>query len=199
MRYSVSNALKGIAYTLFVAGVARADDCSDGPANQPIQKWGKDVDNGGFCHTQWTQGLVVTGIEVWATAWQITGVQMTYSDGTKAPLQGQTNGDRHDAINWGAQDTITKMAVGNNYAGDGLGIIHIEVGGKTFDVRTDIGSTNGEPVTLATGLLIGASGNSPDFVRVWRPLFMGTTDGKAAKITSMKFDDDLDDINKRQQ
>lgn len=200
MRFSINNTFIGFAAALSAAGIARADDCSDGPANQPLKSWGKSSNKGGgFCATPWAAGKVVTGIEVWATAWQITGIQLTYSDGTKPTLQGQTNGDRHDSISWNSEDTITKMNLAGNYAADGLGLVHVEVAGKTLDVRSDTGSFNGDTVTLATGIFLGASGEAPDFVRLWTPLFMGATSGQNATITAIDFDDSLDDVNKKQQ
>ena len=196
MRYRASATLLVLSA---LTSIARADDCTDGPINQPIQTWGKDVSNGGFCHTQWTTGLSVTGVEVWATQWQITGIQLTYSDGTKGPVQGQTNGDySHDAINWDVTKPITAMKLAGNYAGDGLGLVHIEVDGKTLDVKSDVGSNTGDNVVLATGTMLGASGEAPDFVRAWRPLFMGEANG-GAQITDVAFDDSLEDMNAKQQ
>ena len=141
----------------------------------------------------------MTGVEVWATQWQITGIQLTYSDGTKGPVQGQTNGDySHDAINWDVTKPITVMKLAGNYAGDGLGLVHIEVDGKTLDVKSDVGSNTGDNVVLATGTMLGASGEAPDFVRAWRPLFMGEANG-GAQITDVTFDDSLEDMNAKQQ
>jgi hypothetical protein len=54
-----------------LANVALAGDCTDGPINQSIKTWGKDADNGEFCHTRWTTGLSVTGLEIWASQWQM--------------------------------------------------------------------------------------------------------------------------------
>lgn len=98
----------------------------------------------------------------------------------------------------GPDDVVTNMKLAGNYAGDGLGLVHVEVAGKTLDVRSDTGSYNGEDVTLASGLFLGASGEAGDFVHLWTPLFMGVNTGSAT-IVDVKFDDNLDDINKRQQ
>jgi hypothetical protein len=127
------------------------------------------------------------------------GIQLTYSDGTKPPLQGQANGDySHDSISWGVTKPITEMKLVWNYAGDGLGLVHNEVDGKTLDVHSDIGTSTRDNIALATGTMLGASGEASDFIRAWRPLFIGAHN-VGATMTAVKFDDSLDDINKNQQ
>lgn len=185
MRYPSNAAVAAAAVTLAIASIGRADDCTDGPINQPVQTWGKDASTGGFCHTQWINGLSVIGVEVWASHWQITGIQLTYSDGTKAPLQGQTNGEySHDSITWDVTKPITAMKLAGNYAGDGLGLVHIEVDGRTLDVHSDVGTYTGTSVTVATGTMLGASGEAAGFVLAWRPLFLGEHNGGATILAS---------------
>ncbi|KAK4499990.1 hypothetical protein PRZ48_008176 [Zasmidium cellare] len=174
-----------------------SDDCNGGPMDGH-KSYGNLDKPDTFCDTQWRNGLSVTGIEVWATAWQIKGIQLTYSDGTKPPLQGQAEGDRHQSINWNESDRITRMKLAINYAGDALGLVHVEVGSKSLDVRSDTGSFDGDDITLATGILLGANGVAGGFVDRWTPLFMGEHNGKA-QITNIVMDDSIDDLNAKQQ
>lgn len=97
MRFSTKAILIGLGAAL-LADFVRADDCSEGPVDS-LKSWGKAGASNGFCHTPWKRGLVVTGIEVWANEWQVKGIQLTFSDGSKPPLQGTADGDRHNSIN----------------------------------------------------------------------------------------------------
>jgi hypothetical protein len=206
MRTYFNAALAGCATILSLAGVALGDDkddCTQGPTDGPLKYWGKTGSGQqGFCHTQWTHGLVVVGIEVWATQWQIKGIKLTYSDGTSPPMEGDPSGDqnRHDSISWNPQDQVTAFKLAGNYAGDGLGLVHIEVAGKTLDVRSDTGSFNGDTVDVGSGILLGAKGEAGppgDFVRAWAPVFLGKSSGPAS-ILDVVYDDDLNDLTNRQ-
>lgn len=111
-----------------------------------------------------------------------------------------TSGNDHGSLSWETTDLITSMQLGTNYAGDGLGLVHIEVAGKVLDVRTDTGCCyNGDDVDLDTGIFLGAFGQAPDFVRWFQPMFMGKSNGQNATITSLVFDDNLDDLNAKQK
>jgi hypothetical protein len=198
MRFSINAALSALVSALYLTGAAYADDCTDGPMASLKGYGKKDVGPHGFCHTAWTKALVVTGIEVWATQWQIKGIQLRYSDGTTSILQGLDVGDRHDAITWDAQAPVQEMRLASNDAGDGLGLVYIKVGDKELDVRSIGDNENGENVNIGDGIFLGSSGQTSDFVNLWTPLFLGGTNGKAT-IVDLQFDESLDEINKKQK
>lgn len=207
MHFSAKTLLAVFSATL-LAGV-RADDCSDGPVDSFVG-WGKKGYNPNtpFCQTKWKAGLVVTGLEAWATKYHVSGVQFTYSDGSKGAVIGNTvfgdnkNGDnseggdgKHFAINWGAEDKITKMECATSKDGKALGLINIEVAGKKLSVGS---VSDGDSVSTASGLLLGASGETNAFPSYFTPLFMGVNNNEA-EIIDIKFDEDLAEVNKKQE
>ena len=212
MVFSTRNILAGLATGLLAVRGVRADDCDEnaGPF-QETSHFGKQGYNPstGFCHTKWTAGLIVTGMEVWGTNYHVSGVRFTYSDSSIGPVQGATNfgnnkqednqqgGDKkHDFITWTTKDQITNFKAATSKDGKALGLIHIEVAGKTLTVGQDnVG--DGTEVNIGSGVLLGASGETNNFPSYWTPLFLAISDGNA-EITEMKFDKSLDDVNKQQ-
>lgn len=188
----------GVISALYIAGgVSALDDCDVGPyASHNFMGYpGKYPVY--FCNSKWKSGAVVTGIEVWATAWQIKGIRLEYSDGSDH-MAGTNGGDRHDVLRWDAADKITDMKLAVNYAGDALGLVHVEVGEKKLDVRSDTGPSNGDEWNIGSGYMLGHAGDNGAMVSNWIPLFLGQTTGKA-EITNIKFNDNLDEVNKQQK
>jgi len=182
--------------------------CESGPFDT-TKMYGKSVDEQAFCDTKWDKGISVIGIEVWATKGHVKAVQLSYSDNTKGPVHGDAsstegnNGDwyGHGAISWKEGELVTDVHMAGNYwgNGDGLGMLHMEVGaGNKLDVKSDVGSFNGEPQLLSSGLLVGAYGSAGGFVTSFGLMFMKNTVGKA-EIIELKFPESLDDLNKKQE
>lgn len=190
----------GLAFVLLFA-ITRADDCHVGPMIPATAVGGPGGKAPGFCHTQWTNGLVVTGIEVWSQDYHITGIQLTYSDGSLSPLQGQNRDFQyHNTLSWGSQDQITVFRTGRNYERDALAILYMEVAGKKLDMtmHVDVGwNYAGDDVNFGTGYMLGAFGEAGDFINQWAPIFMAQS--SAGSITDMVFDESLDKINEEQK
>jgi len=187
----------------------RDDDCSKGPFNSG--KMYGDASSGGnhFCETKWKQGLVVTGLEVWAAKDQIKGLQWTYEDGSKS-LTGENiaNGntgnshDRHDSITWNPTDVITGLTVYKNKVGDALGHIIITTN-TSSTAKLDVSCVNWDPssleeVPLDTGILIGGWGQYSSMVNSIQWLFMKSRP-KSAKMVSVSYTEDIATWNEKQR
>ncbi|RDL34412.1 uncharacterized protein BP5553_07540 [Venustampulla echinocandica] len=197
MRFSNQTLLTGATTLLSLASLGRADGCEKGPFGDS-HKFGK-TGGGYYCDTAWDKGLVITGLEVWANEWHVKGIQWAYSDGTKSVVRGMNVGDRNQAITWGAGDKITRLQMWGNYAGDAVGKIEIETSsGKKLSQGSDVGTFGGEPVLTHSGILLGGRGSSNDFVNELEMLFLASNVQKGgAVITAVKFQDNLDDWNKK--
>ncbi|PVI00290.1 hypothetical protein DM02DRAFT_728712 [Periconia macrospinosa] len=209
MVFSLKAAAKAAA--LFsILGLSAAADmklCNDGPFDK-TKTVGRENKNLLFCDTKWDQGKTVTGIEVWATASHFKAIQISYSDGTKGPIRGDAlntedkdgNWLAHKYISWKQSDPVRSVSLGSNILNnnDGLGVVKMEVGGQTLDAKSNVGTFNGDPQLVSSGILIGAFGSSGGFVESFGLMFLKTTVGKA-EIVEIKIPQNLEELNKKQE
>ena len=189
---------------------ARADThlCEQPGPFDTTKMYGKAADDIAFCDTKWDKGISVTGIEVWATKWHVKAVQLSFSDGTKGTIHGDatdTEGNDgnwygHGSVSWKDGDLVTDAHIAANYwgSGDALGMLHLEIAGQKLDVKSDVGSFNGEGQLLSSGLLIGAYGSAGGYVNSFGLMFLKQTIGKS-EIIEIKWPETLDDLNKKKE
>jgi hypothetical protein len=179
MFFSSKQILLGAA-CLGLASLARADDCENGPWTDVSSTGGQ----GGarFCATKHVDGIVVTGVEVWANNKAVQAVQMYYSDGTNSDVFGKINGDKHDILKWDpATDGISQIRTWGNGRGQYLGRVNIRTkAGKELDVGKDTSGQNVFETNVASGIMLGAYGNSADQIDSMGFLFLKS---KVDKIT----------------
>jgi len=201
MRYSSQNLFLGITSLLSLAKLGHAAGCDSGPFAPPELYGNTDTPIQGtpYCDTNWEQGLVVIGVEVWATKFQMKGIQFTYSDNTKGPVRGQAAGDRNQAISWASGDMVKKLQLAPNHDGDAVGKIHLEItNGQTLDLGSDVKDSNLKYVNYGGGIMLGGRGTDGAFLDRLELLFMSGTVGSAT-VTDVKFADDLDSWNKERK
>lgn len=183
-----------------------SDGCIAGGPNQggsPV--YGCEGNTGFyFCNTNWKAGLLITGMEVWAEQYQIKGIQLTYSDGSKAPIQGNPDSDtesRHAAVTWAETDTIQSIQMWNNSVGDAMGRISLKTtGGVKLDVGakfTQGGSGTYVPLS-SSGNLIGMTGTSNDMLRQVKFWFLPSKVA-TAEIVQIDYDESLAALNAAKQ
>ncbi|KAG9237788.1 hypothetical protein BJ875DRAFT_540157 [Amylocarpus encephaloides] len=189
MRFSAHKLFAGVTTLLSLASTTLAADCNSGPFGSSTLVGTKGA-GGPYCLTGWERGIVIVGIEV-----------SPFPDGTKRMIgkpELDSNEDLHHAINWGVSDTVTQMQMWFNKDGDGLGKIHIETSNEQ---KLTVGDrTSGPGITILThsGILLGAEGRVGDWVDNVSWKFLSSTVGKA-EITGLKFKEDLEVWNKKQQ
>lgn len=166
----------------------------------------------------WAEGVVVVGIEVWATNVHVNGIKLRFADGKhedflfgRASYNGCAVDDRgrHDMMIWEPEERIEEMSLAaTKYGkGDAVGAIFVRVGGKILDINPT--KLPLERVDLGRGILLGASGFTctDDNVisvahdamqRSWYPLFMGIAESKG-EVVDFRSDQSLDDLNKKQK
>ncbi|KAI4942592.1 hypothetical protein J4E91_009986 [Alternaria rosae] len=229
MLFSKNITLSAIATLLSLAQLGRADNCTDAPRVPGTfigVGFSDDKKNLYNCDTKWIEGLVVTGMEVWSSQWQVKGIRLTYSDGTQSPIRGRTdnlnqwgskisgksgpppdNGYGWDRIEWGVGE-IDKVRLWVNYNnGDGpnaVGRVQIWPNGadndqkRILDVGSDVGGDGGGILVdnLGSGVLIGMRTQSGDFLDSLEFVFM---DGKveSAEIVHIEWPESIDDLNKK--
>ncbi|KAF2868772.1 hypothetical protein BDV95DRAFT_579284 [Massariosphaeria phaeospora] len=199
MLFPHPNLLLRASTILSLACFGFASDCGEGPFGE-AQLSGKTWDRIGgidYCETRWKDGLLITGIEVWANKHHVRGLQITYDNGLKSPIYGTADGDedRHDKIAWDATAPVTKVTKWNNIDNDAVGRIRIEVGGKTLEVGANIKKKNdGEDVMVHSGLLLAANGRAGDFMDSLEWKFMGAT-LQEATMEEITFENSIDTWN----
>lgn len=200
MFYSRERIIAAAAALATLVGASSATACDDGPFSASYVI-GKAGGGGAFCETKWQDGKTITGIEVWAAKWMIEGLQFSYSDGTKGALMGYTtaDGDRHAGIFWDEGDTITKMQWWKNHDQNGISKIIVETkGGKKLEKGN--GQTRGDPddIPVGSGILLAARGSYGAWVNNIDFRFMGNV-AQTALVSKVKYDEDINDWNKRQK
>lgn len=206
MRFSNQNLIFGATSLLSLVGPGHTASCTDNSILAPQTWGGKSGAPTNWCSTNWDKGVVVTGLELWATPWQVKGLRFTYSDTTKSNIFGKNTDDdgnvlpTSDSITWAVGDTIKSMTIGPNWVSppDALGIFHMEVsnGQKIDYAGTYTGSP--KPVDVGSGIMLGASGGAGAFIDGAQFMFLADTVGQA-EITAIQFDEDLNTVNKKQE
>lgn len=161
----------------------RASDCSDGPW-QDVQ-WVGGQGGGDFCATKYKQGVVITGVEVWANKGGVRAIQFYYSDGTNSGQFGKIDGDRHGRLDWDpAVDGISQVKSWGNGRGQHLGRVQIRTKkGAELDVGKDTSGQDTFESKTASGIMLGAFGRSGDLVDSLGFLFL------KSKIERITIDD----------
>ena len=184
------------------AGIATATDCDSGPWNPGNINWVGGDGGGAFCETKWKAGVVVTGLDVYATSDDIEAVQFYYSDGTSGNQWGQVNGkEPAKSIHWDPTkgETIAQLRMWGNGVGTRLGRVYLRVSsGATLDAGKD---TSGQKVyekPVDSGVMLGAFGKCGDAIDNMGILFMKSK-VSAIKVTDTKFSDTPDELNKKAQ
>jgi hypothetical protein len=167
-------------------------------------------------------------MEVWSSEWQVKGIRLTYSDGSRSPIRGQTdslnqwgstvsgkpgpppdNGYGWDKIEWGA-GKIDKVRLWVNYNdGQGpnaVGRVQVWPTGadndkkRILDVGSNVGGDTGgmNVENLGSGVLIGVRTQSGAFLDTLEFVFM---DGKveSAETINIEWPESIEDLNKKQE
>ncbi|CAI6341644.1 unnamed protein product [Periconia digitata] len=204
---TTSTAIAILSILGFASAKADTSLCDDGPFDK-TKSYGKGNPDLVFCDTKWDKGITVTGIEAWASEFQTKAIQLSYSDGSKGPIHGdaQNTGEKngvwysHESAGWKQSDPVKSVSLGaNKYGnGDGVGVVRMETGGGSVNVRSDVGTFMGEPQLVSSGILIGATGSSGTWLDSLSLMFLKSTVGKA-EIVEIKFPQTLDELNNKQE
>ena len=197
MLFSTTKVILGVT-ALFASAAQAASDCDRGP-------WAKVSHTGGhggagFCATKFKEGVVITGVEVWANTKAVRAIQFFYSDGTNSKQWGIVDGDRRAKLNWDpASDGISQVKTWGNGRGQYLGRVQIRTrSGKELDVGKDTSGQDTFESDVGSGIMLGAFGASGDVIDRLGFLFLKS---KVEKVTidDIKFKETPEELNKRRQ
>ncbi|CAI6342026.1 unnamed protein product [Periconia digitata] len=230
MIFGYNIGLTALSSLLYLAKPAAAEDCLDAPGvpgtviGIPFTEDRKQMY---ACDTKWKDGLVVSGLEVWSSAFEVKGIRVIYSDGSRSPIRGQTDrlntwgskisgkpgpppekGYGWDKIEWGTSK-IEKIRFWGDYNwGKGpkaVGRIQVWPQGaetdknKILDVGSDVGDDSGgfRLDNLGSGVLIGIRSISGGHLESLEFIFM---DGqvRSAKIVKIDWPESIEELNKKQ-
>lgn len=145
-----------------------------------------------ICETQWKQGNVVVGIEVWATKKNLAGYQLYYSGGEKSHMIGSKEGDHYQKLEWDAKTvTISKLHMWSNPEATRTGKVYIELNdGRTLDVGMDKPAETTHYMEVGSGVLLGSFGKADSAIVALGFIFL---ESKVTKISlgDFKFDEDM--------
>jgi hypothetical protein len=199
MFFSPKKLLAGAACLLLAASSVAAEWCEGGPW-EDLLVIGNTKGGGRFCATKWSEGTVMTGLEVWANKKGVMGIQFYYSDGSSSPLYGKIDGDRTKRLDWDpAVDTITQVRSWGNGRGQFLGRVEIKTAkGGHLDVGKDTGGQDTFEYNVGSGIMLGAFGTSGDLVDSLGFYFLRS---KIDKITmdDIVFDETPEMLNERME
>lgn len=183
MFFNPRSLLLGASALLF-SGLATAADCANGPWTNV---WFIGGNGGGdWCHTKWDAGIVVTGMEVWASSKAVRAIQFYYSDGTNSGMVGKLDDVKeHQRIDWDpSKDSIGQFKSWGNGNGKYLGRVYLRLkSGGELNVGKN---TDGQEVyeqDIQSGILLGAYGKAGDSIDGMGTLFL------KSKITKMTIED----------
>lgn len=214
MRSFIRNILLG-AGALFAAGVV-ADDCEGGPWDETVWMGRPQDDPAGnyFCDTKWKQGLVVTGVTIWAEKYHIKGLRFKYSDGSEGDLHGQATGNPDwtpaapkNSLTWREDETLRAVKMWNNWndgnGPDAVGRIEVSVGEVKLEVSSDVGDTSksdnrGTEIPLNSGVLLGARGKQGQWVESLELLFLSDK-VVSSTLIDMELGSSLEEWNAKQK
>ncbi|KAL5413674.1 hypothetical protein PMIN03_003563 [Paraphaeosphaeria minitans] len=186
------------AAALFMSGLAAAD-CSNGPWINVLYVGGQG--GGEWCNTKYGSGVVVTGMEVWASSKAVRAVQFYYSDGSNSDMVGKLDDvAEHQRIDWDpSNDGISQLKTWGNGNGKYLGSVYLRLksGGELSVGKKTDGQKVYEP-DVQSGIMLGAYGRSGDSIDGMGVLFLKS---KVSKVTieDVQFADNVDSLNERMQ
>lgn len=197
MLFSTTKIILGVT-ALFATAVQAASDCDNGPW-APVSHTG-GLKGAPFCATKFKEGVVITGVEVWANTKSVRAIQFYYSDGTNSRQWGVVDGDRKGKLTWDpATDGISQIKTWGNGRGQFLGRVQIRTrSGKELDVGKDTSGQDTFETNVGSGIMLGAFGASGDVIDRLGFLFLRS---KVEKLTidDIQFKDTPEDLNKRRQ
>lgn len=164
------------ATALFLSGVATAADCANGPWTN-VQYVGGGG-GGEWCETKYDQGIVMTGMEVWASGKAVRAVQFYYSDGTNSPMIGKLDDIKeHQRIDWDpSKDGIDQFKSWGNGKGQYLGRVYLRLkSGGELNVGKDTDGQDTFESDPQSGIVLGAFGRGGDVVDGMGMLFLKST------------------------
>lgn len=180
MFYNPRSLLMGAAALLF-SGLASAADCANGPWTNVLIIGGGG--GGPWCNTKYDQGIVVTGMEVWASKKAVRAVQFYYSDGSNSGMVGKLDDVReHQRIDWDpSKDGISQFKSWGNGNGKYLGRVYLRLkSGGELNVGKDTDGQDVFETDVQSGIMLGAFGNSGDSIDNMGMLFLKS---KVSKVT----------------
>jgi hypothetical protein len=148
------------ALTLLSAVYVNADACDEGPWAPVSAVGGQGGDR--FCTTDQANGVVITGVQVWATSKSIRGVQFYYSNGKDSGLIGDSTHDEglDTRLDWDAStDVVDQVKMWGNGDGTWLGRFYLHTkSGKQIDIGKDTNGQDTFETNVGAGVLLGAFG-----------------------------------------
>ncbi|KAF2018591.1 hypothetical protein BU24DRAFT_447255 [Aaosphaeria arxii CBS 175.79] len=199
MLFSAQKFLIGATALLSTFSAVKAQtDCDNGPW-EGVQVIGPGTGET-FCATKFPQGLVVTGIEVWADFDFVRAVQFYYSDGSNSEQYGVIAGENHARLDWDpATDVISQVKVWGNGRGKGTGRIYVRTAsGKELNVGKN---TDGQIVIeppVNSGVLLGMVGAKGDYVDRIGFLFLKSKVARMS-VDNVVFKETPEELNARKQ
>jgi hypothetical protein len=189
--------------TSLIAGVAAIGDCDAGPwgdllAIGDIHDDSKvDID---ICETQWKQGRVVKGIEVWADKNSIAGIQLTYSNDDTSHMIGSKKGEHHKKLDWDPKTVfISEVNMWSNPRATRTGKIYIKLtNGDTLDVGMDKPAETTHYMEVGAGVMLGGYGRADTAVTAWGFMFLESK-VKEISIGDFKYDEDLKTVQSQRK
>ena len=169
------------AVALVLSGAATAADCTNGPWTNVRYIGGQG--GGEWCDTKYDQGIVISGMEVWASSKAVRAVQFYYSDGTNSQMYGKLDDiKQHDRKDWDpSKDSISQFKSWGNGNGKYLGRIQLRLkSGAVLDVGKDTDGQETYESDVQSGILLGAFGRVGDSIDGMGVLFLKS---KVDKIT----------------
>ncbi|CAI6289447.1 unnamed protein product [Periconia digitata] len=198
-----------VVAALALVGHAQDDDCKQGLINNLVfgegtfvgQQYG-DSNKELYCETRWKQGLVVNGIEVWASKDNVQAFRLRYTDGTWSKQYGNPKPDdwSHEQVLWDSGDKIESIKIQPNKKRDSPGKMEWKIKGKE-PVTLGSKKTWGDQIDaeLFSGIFLGVWGKGDaDYLSSMMLLFL-KTDVEAAEISEMKFDQTIEEMNAKQE
>ncbi|KAF2819401.1 hypothetical protein CC86DRAFT_413095 [Ophiobolus disseminans] len=184
------------------SGIANAvGDCDlMGPWNNTNVQWTGGPGGVNFCATKWIQGVVITGVEVYASDKAVEAIQFFYSDGTNSPQFGQPDEERKQRIDWDpSTDSLSLVKTWGNGRGKYLGRLYIRTkAGKELDIGKDTSGQTTYEHKVESGILLGAFGLSADSIVNLGLYFLKSKVDKMA-VSNVVFKETPEELNKRRQ
>lgn len=180
MYFNLRSLLAGAAALSLFVGVTTAD-CTNGPWTDVTTTGGQG--GGAWCATKYDQGIVITGVEVWASQYAVRALQFYYSDGTDSGMIGQAQAvTEHNRIDWDpTKDGISQMKTWGNGDGHFLGRLYLRLkSGGELSVGKDTDDQNVYETDVQSGVLLGAFGNNGNTIDKFGALFLRS---KVNKVT----------------
>ena len=162
------------AVALFCGITDALSDCDNGPWNPANIQWTGGSGGSPYCATKWKQGVVMTGVEVYAGSKEVEAIQFFYSDGTNSPQFGRVQTERKQRIDWDpSTDSLSQVKSWGNGKGQYLGRLYMRTKtGKELDLGKDTGGQTTFEHNVESGILLGAFGNSGDVLDSLGLLFL---------------------------